>query len=82
MVARVSSQRSVGVGGNGMSSVAWLTSGALNQEANARLIAAAPDMLAALERVQALLSDKSWDVDVALEQAGVSAAIVKARGGQ
>jgi hypothetical protein len=84
MVAHVSSQRSVGVGGNGMSSVAWLTGGALNQEANARLIAAAPDMLAALERIadpSNYGSDGGWDAASYPDEIA-RAAIAKARGGQ
>ncbi len=77
MVALVSSQRSVGVGGNGMSSVAWLTGGALNQEANARLIAAAPDLLAALEEAHKHLVLLYGDA----EPVGtLGAAIAKARG--
>ena len=51
-VAHVDSMRSVGHGANGMASIVWLTGGALAQEANARLIAAAPDLLAALEELK------------------------------
>jgi hypothetical protein len=48
--------------------------------ADARLIAAAPDMLAALTRVRDALSDREWWVDMVLDEAGVDAAIAKARG--
>lgn len=46
--AQVKSILSVGFTANGMASIAWLTGGAIHQDANARLIAAAPDLLAAL----------------------------------
>lgn len=65
-VAHVDSQRSVGFGANGMASIAWLTGGALNQEANARLIAAAPDLLDALEAVLASGLNGGNDVRLAL----------------
>lgn len=51
-VAHVDSMRSVGHGANGMASIVWLTGGALAQEANAALIAAAPDLLDVLEMIR------------------------------
>lgn len=81
-VVHVSSQRSVGFGGNGMSSVAWLTGGSLAQEANASLIAAAPDLLAAL-KAMVEWGPLAESLDVAefrVDVANARAAIAKAEG--
>ena len=59
-----------------MASVAWLTGGAVAQEANAHLIAAAPDLLAALEELcEQVRSGGPFDT------LNARAAIAKARGG-
>lgn len=79
-VARVESMRSVGHGANGMASVAWLTGGALNQEANARLIAAAPDLLAALKDLLAAQMYLDDDERVLEAEKLACAAISKAEG--
>lgn len=85
-VAHVDSMRSVGHGANGMASIVWLTGGALAQEANARLIAAAPDLLAALKAARAFVAQRAgWSGshnDKVAEQVlvEVDAAIAKAEG--
>lgn len=89
-VAHVDSQRSVGFGANGMASIAWLTGGVLNQEANAHLIAAAPDLLAVVEecleseeRRRRELKDGSPASTYSDARLGrIRAAIAKARGGK
>lgn len=43
--AQVKSMLSVGFTANGMASIAWLTGGAIHQDANAALISASPDLL-------------------------------------
>lgn len=50
-VMHVDSDVSVGSGANGMASVAWITGGKPRTNEDARLLAAAPDLLAALERL-------------------------------
>lgn len=50
-------------------------------DANARLIAAAPDMMEALKRIQAAFAAPTeWTSKIATEMAGVRAAIAKAEG--
>ena len=85
-IAHVDSETSVGSGANGMASVAWLTGGRVGQEANARLIAAAPDLLAALEALVLAAPDSdAWSVAATRELRAArdlaEEAIAKARGG-
>jgi len=65
----------------GRESVPFAACKHFDQEANARLIAAAPELLEALIAVskQARHSDYDWDVSLSRE---VSAAIAKATGGE
>jgi hypothetical protein len=56
------------------------TEGATDR-ANARLMAAAPDILAALEDVETFITDGTWDPhDASMQLAQVRAAIAKAEG--
>lgn len=52
-VVTVKSQHVIGAGSNGMMSVAWLVGGKPGNDADARLIAAAPELLAALVALRA-----------------------------